>query len=59
MQRGLFSLDPFLGGCKTFDISLRTEVATEGPEHALVPALTLISEDGPMVETLEPFPGSP
>ena len=29
---------------------LLTEVATESPEHALVPALTLFSEDGPMVE---------
>ena len=27
-----------------------TEVATECPEHALVPALTLFSEDGPMVK---------
>ena len=30
--------------------SVPTEVATECPEHALLPALTLSSEDGPMVE---------
>ena len=38
------------------------KVATESPERALVPALTLLSEDDPMVEdpsTLEAFPGSP
>ena len=36
-----------------------TEIVTESPEHALVPALTICSEDGPMIEDLRTISWEP